>query len=77
MMNNMNPNKLSNWAVWSGCIGVVLYAVALVLAWQSDSSLLFDRFDKKDLYFAGSGFLYIAIWFKLGAIFHKGSGQNM
>lgn len=77
MMGKMDPNKLSNWGVWIGFIGVLLYVVALVISFQGDSTLLFDRFDKKDLYFAGSGFLYIAIWLKLGAIFHKGSSQGM
>lgn len=71
-MENMNPKTLSNWSIYSGFLGVILYIIALVLLWQGGRALLFDRFDQKDLYFAGSGLLYIAIWLKMGAIYHKG-----
>lgn len=67
----MDPNKLSAWSVWVGCLGVLLYIIAFVMLWQG-SSLFGGKFEHKDLYYAGSGFLYIAIWFKLGAIYHKG-----
>lgn len=68
----MNPKTLSKWSIASGFVGVILYIIALILLWQGGDNLLAGRFDHKDLYFAGSGLLYIAIWMKLGAIFHKG-----
>ncbi|MBI4050389.1 MAG: hypothetical protein HY396_00210 [Candidatus Doudnabacteria bacterium] len=68
----MDPKKLTRWSIWSGFIGVILYIIAAVMLWQGSDQLLFDKFDHKDLYFAGSGLLYIAIWLKLGAIYHKG-----
>lgn len=69
---NMDPNKLTTWSMWSGAVGIILYLIAVVMLWQGAGNLLLDKFDHKDLYFAGSGLLYIAIWLKLGAIFHKG-----
>lgn len=71
-MDNMNPKTLSKWSITSGFVGVILYVIALIMLWQGSDNLLFDKFDHKDLYFAGSGLLYVAIWLKLGAIFHKG-----
>lgn len=70
-MENMNPKTLTNWSVGVGFLGVILYVVALVLLWQGGQNMIAGRIDHKDLYFAGSGFLYIAIWLKLGAIYHK------
>lgn len=70
-MNNMDPKKLTSWSTFAGVLGIVLYVVAFVLLWKGGGSLFFDRVDQKDLYFAGSGFLYIAIWLKLGAICRK------
>ncbi len=70
-MENMDPKTLTKWSVFSGFLGVLLYLAALVMLWQGSNNLLADRFDHKDLYFAGSGLLYIAIWLKLGAIYHK------
>lgn len=71
-MENMNPKTLTNWSVASGCIGIILYVIALIMLWSGSGNLLLDRFDHKDLYYAGSGLLLAAIWFKLGAIYHKG-----
>ncbi|MBI4050226.1 MAG: hypothetical protein HY398_02135 [Candidatus Doudnabacteria bacterium] len=67
----MNPQNLANWSVGLGFLGVLLYIIAFVLLWQGGGNMLLGRFDQKDLYFAGSGLLYIAIWMKLGAIYHK------
>jgi len=64
----MNHKKLSNWGVAAGFLGVILFVLALIVFW-SDS--LWLGFDHKDFYFAGMGLLVIAIWFKLGAIYHK------
>lgn len=72
-MHNMNPHTLTSWSIGLGFLGVILYVVALIVLWQGGHKLLLDRFDQKDLYFAGSGLLYIAIWLKLGAIYHKGT----
>lgn len=71
-MENMNPKSLSKWSITVGFVGIILYIIALILLWRGSDSLLFDKLDHKDLYYAGSGLLYIAIWFKLGAIYHKG-----
>lgn len=68
----MNPKTLTSWSIGSGFLGVILYIIALVMLWQGPDNLLAGKFDHKDLYFAGSGLLYIAIWLKLGAIYHKG-----
>ena len=67
----MDSNKLTKTSLVIGFIGILLYIVAFVLLWQG-SVLIADRLNHKDLYFAGSGLLLIAIWFKLGAIYHKG-----
>ncbi len=71
-MDNMDPKTLTKWSLTTGFLGIILFVVAVVMLWQGSDNLLFDKFDHKDLYFAGSGLLYIAIWFKLGAIYHKG-----
>ena len=68
-MENMQPEKIARWSLWVGSLGVILFVVALVLLWQGGGAIVMDRFDHKDFYFAGSGLLYIAIWFKLAAIF--------
>lgn len=72
-MTNMDPKALTQWSIAAGFLGVILYVVALVMLWQGGDNLIADRLDHKDLYFAGSGLLYIAIWLKLGAIYHKGA----
>lgn len=71
-MENMDPKKLTKWSIVSGFVGIILYIIALILLWQGGDVLIGGRLDHKDLYFAGSGLLYIAIWLKLGAIYHKG-----
>lgn len=68
----MKDKNLTNWSIAAGLIGIILYVIAFVLLWQG-GTLIADKLDHKDLYFAGSGLLYIAIWLKLGAIYHKGS----
>lgn len=68
----MNHKTLTRWSIISGFIGIVLYLIAFILLWQGGDNLIAGKVDHKDLYFAGSGLLYIAIWLKLGAIYHKG-----
>lgn len=63
----MNCKTLTQWSTICGVVGIILYVIAFVMLWQG-SALLMDRFDRKDLYFAGSGLLYIAIWLKLSAV---------
>jgi len=70
-MQQMNPEKLTKWSLISGFTGLILYVVALVLLLMG-SILIADRLDHKDLYYAGTGLILTAIWFKLGAIYHKG-----
>ena len=69
----MNPRTLTQWSIWSGGIGVLAYVVAVIMLWQGADTLLFDKLDHKDLYYAGQGLVLLAIWMKLGAIYHKGS----
>ncbi|MEK7203647.1 MAG: hypothetical protein AAB627_01045 [Patescibacteria group bacterium] len=64
----MNHKTLSNWGVAAGFVGIVLFVLALVVFW---ADTLWFGFDHKDFYFGGIGLLAIAIWFKLGAIYHK------
>ncbi len=64
----MDPKTLTRWSIITGFVGVILYVVALIALWQGHP---FGRFNHKDFYYAGSGLLYIAIWLKLGAIYHK------
>ncbi len=71
MMKNMDPEQLGQWSVWTGALGVLSFLVSLILLWQGSGNMILDRFDQKDFYFAGAGFMYIAIWMKLGAIFHQ------
>ena len=68
----MDPKRLTKWSLTAGFLGVILYVIALIALWTGSQTLILDKFDHKDLYFAGSGLLYIAIWLKLGAIYHKG-----
>ena len=49
-------------------LGVLSFILAVVV-FYSDSMIA--SLDHKDLYFAGIGLLAIAIWLKLGAIYHK------
>lgn len=72
-MENMDPKKLTKWSLTAGFLGIILYIIALIALWSGSQTLILDKFDHKDLYFAGNGLLLIAIWFKLGAIYHKGS----
>ncbi len=53
-------NSKSNLAGW---VGIVLYVLALVNFYQDQ---LWVRLDHKDLFWAGTGLLLIAIWQSLG-----------
>lgn len=64
----MNHKTLSSWAVAAGFLGIILFVLALIVFW---ADTLWLGFDHKDFYFGGIGLLAIAIWFKLGAIYHK------
>lgn len=66
---NMNHKTLSSWAVAAGFLGIILFVLAI---WSFYADTLMARLDHKDFYFGGMGLLAIAIWFKLGAIYHKG-----
>lgn len=70
MTENMDPKTLTQWSIGAGFLGIIIYIVALVLLWQG-TKLFGGKMDHKDLYYAGSGLLYIAIWLKLGAIYHR------
>lgn len=70
----MNPNKWARWSMVCGVVAIVLYVLAFIVLWKG-GALVAGMVDRKDLYFAGSGLLYIAIWLKLGAIYYKGGGQ--
>lgn len=57
--------------MWLGCLAILAYILAFVLLWQGGNAMIASRLDNKDLYYIGTGLLYIAIWMKLGAIFLK------
>lgn len=64
----MDHKKLSNWGVTAGFLGIILFVLAV---WTFYADAMIARLDHKDFYFAGIGLIAIAIWFKLGAIYHK------
>jgi hypothetical protein len=67
----MSPDKMAKKSMVVGSIGVIFYIISMVLLW-TESGPIFDAFDHKDFFFGGSGLLLIAVWIKLGAIYHKG-----
>ena len=68
MAETPKSKSLTQWSVWAGMLGILLFVLALV-AFYADTLIV--QFDHKDFYFAGMGLLALAIWFKLGAIYHK------
>ena len=68
----MGSGKLCRWSKICGAVAIILYLLALIVLFKG-GSLIAGMIDRKDLYFAGSGLLYIAIWLKVGAIYSKGS----
>ena len=68
----MNPGKLARWSKICGVAAIVLYILAFIVLWKG-GALITGLVDRKDLYFAGSGLLFIAIWLKVSAIYYKGS----
>ena len=60
--------SLAKWSMIAGVLGLLSFLFALVAFW---SDALFWNFDHKDFYFGGMGLIVLAIWFKLGAIYHK------
>lgn len=68
MPETPRSKSLTKWSVFCGVVGIILFILALIVFW-ADTMIL--SFDHKDFYFAGIGFLAVAIWFKLGAIYHK------
>lgn len=65
----MNHKTLSNWGVAAGFLGIIFFILAI---WAFYADALMWRLDHKDFYFGGVGLFAIAIWFKMGAIYHKG-----
>lgn len=59
---------MAKWCMIAGVIGIVLYILALIVFW---SDRIVAGFDHKDFYFAGSGLIYLAIMFQVGAIYYK------
>lgn len=72
----MNPNKLAKWSKFCGVLAIILYILAFIVLWKG-GALIAGKIDRKDLYFAGCGLLYIAIWLKLGAIYYKGGTHEL
>lgn len=60
--------SLTQWSIWAGMLGVVFFILAVV-SFYADTLIM--QLDHKDFYFGGMGLLAIAIWLKLGAIYHK------
>lgn len=60
--------SLAKWSMIVGTLGLIFFLLALFTFW-SDAAIW--NFDHKDFYFGGIGFMAIAVWFKLGAIYHK------
>ena len=58
----------------SGIIGS-LGLLALLLAWRAEFSGFVFGFESRVWYNDAIIFLLIAIWLKLGAIYHKGEGE--
>lgn len=54
-----------------GCFGLL----ALILAWRAEFSGFIFGFESRVWYNDAIIFLLIAIWLKLGAIYHKGEGE--
>ena len=65
---NMNPKTLTQWSLWAGGLGILSFVLSVV-TFYGDARIV--RLDQFDFYFAGMGLIVIAIWFKLGAIYHK------
>ena len=60
--------SLIQWSMWAGGLAVLSFVLSIV-AFYGDAMIM--RFDHKDFCFAGMGLIALAIWFKLGAIYHK------
>ena len=63
-----DSKSLIKWSKLSGMLGVLSFVLAVIVFY---SNSMIASLDHKDFYFAGMGFLAIAIWLKLGAIYHK------
>ena len=61
--------SLAQWSMWAGGLAVLSFILS-VFTFYGDAMIA--SFDHKDFYFAGIGLITLAIWFKLGAIYHKG-----
>jgi hypothetical protein len=66
----MSSGKLARWSTICGVSAIILYFLALIVLWKG-GALITGMVDRKDLYFAGSGLLYIAIWLKVSAIYSR------
>lgn len=68
-INNMpKAQTLTNVSIVVGVIGIL----SLIGAWLAGESGLFLGFSQKHLFADAGLLLLIAIWLKLGAIYHKG-----
>ena len=56
------------WSMWAGGLAVLSFILSVVTFY---GDAMIARFDHKDFYFAGIGLIALAIWLKLGAIYHK------
>jgi len=62
---------LKKGSVVAGSLGIL----ALFLAWRAEFSGFIFGFESRVWYNDAIVFLLIAIWLKLGAIYHKGEGE--
>lgn len=64
-------HMLKKASVITGFLGIL----ALLLAWRAEFSGFIFGFESRVWYNDAIIFLLIAIWLKLGAIYHKGEGE--
>lgn len=64
-------HMLKKASVITGLFGIL----ALLLAWRAEFSGFIFGFESRVWYNDAIIFLLIAIWLKLGAIYHKGEGE--
>ncbi|MEK9195553.1 MAG: hypothetical protein AAB975_04195 [Patescibacteria group bacterium] len=64
-------HTLKKASVIMGFLGIL----ALIFAWRAEFSGFVFGFESRVWYNDAITFLLIAIWLKLGAIYHKGEGE--
>ena len=60
--------SLAQWSMWAGGLAVLSFLLSVVVFY---GDAMIASLDHKDFYFAGMGLIVLAIWLKLGAIYHK------